>query len=120
MVTHREDYEVQTAVQIPGSEGTWEACASLPDVLGEDMIKTCDDLSRVLVTQGGVVSRLLRGLTLGGFRLLARERRSAALVGAVEWVQHPCGMWVQHGTPVTGCEYGQHGPAARSALRLVA
>ncbi|MET8706506.1 hypothetical protein [Streptomyces californicus] len=119
MVTHSDGYEVQTKVEIPGSNGTWDACGSLPDVLGEDMIKSCGDLSRVLVTQGGVVARLLGGKALRGFRLLAREPRTGALVGSVEWVRQPGGLWVQHDEPVTGCAYGLHVPR-RSRLELVA
>ncbi len=125
MVTHSEDYEVSTKVEIPGSNGTWGACPELPEVLGEDMIRSCEDLSRVLVTQGGVVSRLLRklGLVVSGFRLLAREPRSRTLMGSVEWVRHDCGLWVQHDEPLTGCAYGQHFPrrSGRSeTLALVA
>lgn len=120
MVTHSDGYEVQTKVEISGSNGTWEPCGSLPDVLGEDLIKSCGDLSRVLVTQGGVVARLLRGWeALKGFRLLAREPRSGALMGTVEWVREPCGLWVQHDEPVTGCAYGLHVPE-RGRLELVA
>ncbi|MFJ1640795.1 hypothetical protein [Streptomyces sp. NPDC088256] len=122
MITHREDYEVHTSVEVPGINGTWGACGSLPDVLGEDHIRSCEDLLRVLEIQGRLVSRLLRDLgTLPGFRLLAREPRSRALVGSVEWVQHPCGLWVQHDEPMTGCAYGQHYPEnRRTGLALVA
>ncbi|WP_415956393.1 hypothetical protein [Streptomyces sp. 021-4] len=83
------------------------------------MIRTCEDLSRVLVTQGGVVSRLLRklGLVVEGFRLLAREPRSRALMGSVQWVRHDCGLWVQHDQPMTGCDYGQHCPARPASPR---
>lgn len=120
MVTHSNGYGVQTKVEVSGSNGVWVPCESLPEVLGEDMIRTCCDLSRVLVTQGDVVARLLHGReALRGFRLLAREPRSGALVGTVEWVREPCGRWVQHDEPVTGCDYGVHVPA-RSRLELVA
>lgn len=120
MVTHGEGYEVQTRVEIPGSNGTWAPCGGLPDVLGEDMIRTCEDLSRVLVTQGGVVSRMLHklGLVAGGFRLLAREPRSRALMGSVQWVRHDCGLWVQHDQPVVVCDYGVHGPERGKPGRL--
>lgn len=124
MVTHRKGYEVHTAVEVPGTNGTWGACATLPDVLGEDRIRSCEDLSRVLESQGGMVSRLLRGLVaLSGFRLLARETRTRSLVGYVEWVQHDCGLWVQcDEEPWSICDYGQHYPErpATPFLALVA
>ncbi|AJP03451.1 hypothetical protein TU94_20160 [Streptomyces cyaneogriseus subsp. noncyanogenus] len=72
-----------------------------------------------------MVSRLLRklGLVADGFRLLAHEPRSHALMGSMQWVRHDCGLWVQHDEPLTACDYGQHVPrrlARPVTLALVA
>ncbi|MEU5160442.1 hypothetical protein AB0G74_12635 [Streptomyces sp. NPDC020875] len=122
MVTHSKEYLAHTHVEIPGSNGTWGACPSLPTVLGEDIISTCRDLSRVLVTLGGATSHLLAVPSVRRFRLLARDAATGALAGASYWVRHPCGTWKPNGDiePVTSCAYGQHIPQPARMMGLVA
>ncbi|GGR71218.1 hypothetical protein GCM10010252_06890 [Streptomyces aureoverticillatus] len=115
MVTHSEEFRVQTTVIVPmrgGTDGAWGACHELPDVLSEESVRSCADLHRIVESQGGIVARLFR--TIGkhtGFRLLARDHKSHTLAGSVEWVRGDSGLWVQWDEPVTMCAYGQHCPA---------
>lgn len=115
MTTHREEYMVQTSVLVPapGSEtGAWIDCPDLPDVLGEARIRSCEDLTAVMESQGGIVARLLRLVAhCRAFRLLARERWTGTLAGWVEWVRNEVsGAWQQWDEPWTGCDAGQHCP----------
>ncbi|MGW8975115.1 hypothetical protein [Streptomyces platensis] len=122
MVTHSKEYRVLTSVIVPvldRGNGAWGACPELPDVLGECVIRSCDDLWVIVESQGGVVARLLRAIEkYSGFRLLARDDRSHALAGSVEWVRNAAGLWVQWDEPVTACAYGDHGPTV--TVRLAA
>ncbi|GAA3856246.1 hypothetical protein GCM10023084_07670 [Streptomyces lacrimifluminis] len=114
MVTHSKEFYVRTTVIVPmieGNNGGWMACPELPDVLGEDTVRSCGDLRLIVETQGGVVAHLLRAIAqYTGFRLLVRDRRTGALAGSVEWVRNDAGVWVQWDEPVTACAYGQHRP----------
>ncbi|MGW2425081.1 hypothetical protein ACWC0C_38565 [Streptomyces sp. NPDC001709] len=115
MVTHREEFHVQTTVIVPmhgGKNGQWVECAELPNVLGENRIRSCNDLTITLEAEGGVVARLLRAVAeYTWFRLLARDRETCGLAGSVEWVRNPeTGLWQQWDEPWTACAYGQHQP----------
>ncbi|MFB6955264.1 hypothetical protein ACFCXP_37095 [Streptomyces niveus] len=126
MVTHREEFSVRTTVIVPmhgGNDGgknagAWGGCPELPAVVGEARIRSCEDLSITLDTQGGIVARLLRAMSEHRwFRLLARDRATEGLAGSVEWVRSPeTGLWVQWDEPWTACAYGQHEPAATLLL----
>ncbi|MEV0445472.1 hypothetical protein AB0I84_08065 [Streptomyces spectabilis] len=115
MTTHSKEIRVQTTVIVPvlgGENGAWAACGELPNVLGEYTVRSCEDLRVIVESQGGVVSRLLSAVQrYTGFRLLARDERTHALAGSVEWVRGDSGLWVQWDEPVTMCAYGQHRPA---------
>lgn len=116
MATHSKEFRVQTTVIVPvlgGENGVWGACVELPEVLGEDTVRSCEDLRVIVESQGGVVAKLLAALKRhAGFRLLARDERTHALAGSVEWVRGDSGLWVQWDEPLTMCAYGQHRPSA--------
>lgn len=126
MVTHREEYRVQTTVIVPAlggvqggkCDGQWVVCPDLPAVLGDNRIRSCEDLSVTLDSQGGIVATLLRAMSEHRwFRLLARDRTTEGLAGSVEWVRSPeTGLWVQFDEPWTACAFGQHKPAATMLL----
>ncbi|MEU7191682.1 hypothetical protein [Streptomyces sp. NPDC045369] len=117
MVTHSNEYDVATSVLVPvlvgGERVVWGASRELPGVFGEDRIRSCADLTMVVQSQGGVVARLIERLRIdvGGFRLLARERETGTLAGAVEWMRDAhFGLWRQYDEPWVACAYGQHVP----------
>ncbi|MFE1129590.1 hypothetical protein ACFW6R_23290 [Streptomyces albidoflavus] len=110
MVTHSKEYEVQTTVQTFRMGGLWEACESVPSILGVDRIRSCEDLARTMETLGGVVARLLDGRPLPCFRLVTREKTTGSVVGLVQWCQQPDGSWAPWDTPFVACDYGQCAP----------
>ncbi|MER5862226.1 hypothetical protein [Kitasatospora sp. NPDC002040] len=117
MVTHGEEMYVTTTVFVTPCEqgsGAWEVCPNLPEGLDTTLIRACEDLPAVLETQGGVIAAVLRHVVrYRGFRLLARETRTHALAGGVEWVHdRATGTWRMHDQPWTTCDYGLHDPAA--------
>ncbi|WP_162890443.1 hypothetical protein [Streptomyces olivoreticuli] len=119
MATHCKESRVQTTVHVQTQAG-WTECPTLPTVLGEDQIGSCEDLALILESQGGVVARLLRTAKYSGFRLLARHTPTRVLAGSVEWVRSPeSGIWVQWDEPWTACQYGQHKPTKLDAIRRV-
>ncbi|MFK0289515.1 hypothetical protein ACIQU6_03365 [Streptomyces sp. NPDC090442] len=119
MATHRV-YTALLSVSVPrlgeGNRLTWDQGPILiGSLLREETIRHCTELSAVLRVQAPVVARFLGEPALyDGFRFLAHERCTGALVGWSEWYASPeTGAYLPYpGGLFDACEYGQHAYAA--------
>jgi hypothetical protein len=118
MTMHRAPYTVVLAVMIVKA-GRWHVSAQLGEALGEELVYSCEEIKAVLRAQTRLVARVLADEPCEGFRVTARAKHTAQLVGWARWVRsaetgllraapEDAGEW-------TACAYGEHGATPRLA-----
>jgi hypothetical protein len=78
-------------VLVRGAEGVaWHPCKRVPS-LGEELVMRDEELGPLLRAQATLVERFLSAMgdAYEGFRILARDAASGALVGLARWIRCP-------------------------------